>query len=165
MLDRFFNKLQIYIGNISAIFMLLMMISVFVDVFLRYVFHSGSIATQELQWHFFSIMFLIGISYALSCDEHVRVDFIYDNLSNKKKAFINILGTIFMLIPFAMLIVYGSFEFVYDSYIVGEISQDPGGLAYRWIIKAMIPLSFLLLILSSLGYIRDNIKGLFQKNF
>jgi TRAP-type mannitol/chloroaromatic compound transport system permease small subunit len=62
-----------------------------------------------------------------------------------------------MLIPFAFLIVYGSYEFVYDAYEYAEISEDPGGLTHRWIIKFMIPLSFVLLIISSIGYIFKNI--------
>jgi TRAP-type mannitol/chloroaromatic compound transport system permease small subunit len=140
------------------------MINVFLDVVLRYYFHWGSIAMQEMEWHLFSVLFLFGISYALSDESHVRVDFIYDNMSIRKKAFINIFGTIFMLIPFAFLIVYGSYEFVLDAYEYNEISQDPGGLTHRWIIKFMIPLSFGLLIISSFGYILKNIKLLKDNN-
>lgn len=136
--------------------MLLVMLNVFLDVILRYFFNTGSIALQEMEWHLFSIMFLLGISYALNDESHVRVDFIYDGLPKRKKAFINIIGTIFMLVPFAMLIVYGSYEFVYDAYDMNEISQDPGGLTHRWIIKGMIPLSFSILLLSSIGYIYNN---------
>jgi TRAP-type mannitol/chloroaromatic compound transport system permease small subunit len=156
----FFEKLERFIGNVSAVLMLLMMVNVFVDVVLRYFFHTGSIAFQEMEWHLFAVMFLLGISYSLTNEAHVRVDFVYDGLTSKKKIFINIFGTIFMLIPFALLIVYGSYEFVNDAYITNEISEDPGGLRYRWIIKAMIPLSFILLIISAIGYISRNIKCL-----
>jgi len=156
----FFEKLERFIGNVSAVLMLLMMVNVFVDVVLRYFFHTGSIALQEMEWHLFAVMFLLGISYSLTNEAHVRVDFVYDGLTSKKKIFINIFGTIFMLIPFALLIVYGSYEFVNDAYITNEISEDPGGLRYRWIIKAMIPLSFILLIISAIGYISRNIKCL-----
>lgn len=158
MLDRFFDKLNQYLGNITAVLMLLVMLNVFIDVVLRYFFNNGSIALQELEWHLFAVMFLFGISYALQDEAHVRVDFIYDTLPKKRKAMINIIGTIFMLIPFAAFIAYGSYEFVYDAYDMDEISEDPGGLTHRWIIKAMIPLSFFILILSSLGYIFKNIQ-------
>ena len=157
MIEKFFNYTDKAIGSITAVLMLLMMANVFLDVILRYFFNTGSVAFQEMEWHFFSVMFLLGISYALTSESHVRVDFIYDNLSKKKKAFINIIGTVFMLIPFSVLIVYGSYEFVYDAYDMNEISQDPGGLTHRWIIKAMIPFGFALLIISSLGYIYKNI--------
>jgi TRAP-type mannitol/chloroaromatic compound transport system permease small subunit len=151
------NKLDKYLGNITAILMLLMMVNVFTDVVLRYFFHTGSIASQEMEWHLFSVMFLLGISYALSSEDHVRVDFIYDNIAPRKKAYVNIFGTIFMLIPFAFLIAYTSYDFVNDAYIMSEISEDPGGLTHRWIIKAMIPFSFTILILSAILYIKQNI--------
>ncbi len=157
MAQKLFNFLDKVIGSITAVLMLLMMANVFLDVILRYFFNTGSIAMQEMEWHLFAVMFLLGISYSLTNESHVRVDFIYDNLSKKKKAFINIIGTIFMLIPFSLLIVYGSYEFVYDAYDMNEISQDPGGLTHRWIIKAMIPFSFALLIISSIAYLYKNI--------
>lgn len=138
--------------------MLLLVLNVFIDVVLRYFFHTGSIALQEMEWHLFSAMFLLGISYALNEESHVSVDFIYVNLSIKKKAIINIVGTLIMLIPFAILIIFGSYEFVLDAYEYNEISQDPGGLTHRWIIKFMIPLSFIILIISSITYIIRNTK-------
>jgi TRAP-type mannitol/chloroaromatic compound transport system permease small subunit len=140
--------------------MLLVMVNVFLDVILRYFFNTGAIALQEMEWHLFSVMFLFGISYALNDEAHVRVDFIYDTLSQKRKAIINIIGTIFFLLPFATFIAYGSYDFVYDAYDLSEISEDPGGLTHRWIIKYMIPLSFILLNISALGYIFKNIKKL-----
>jgi len=144
--------------------MLLVMLNVFIDVLLRYFFHTGSIASQEMEWHLFSVMFLFGISYALSDESHVRVDFIYDNLKPKSKAYINIFGTIFFLIPFALFIAYGSYEFVLDAYSFNEISEDPGGLTHRWIIKAMIPLSMIVLVISAIGYIQRNIKIIKDEN-
>jgi TRAP-type mannitol/chloroaromatic compound transport system permease small subunit len=160
MLDRFFANYNKLLGTITATLMLLVMVNVFLDVILRYFFHTGSIGLQEMEWHLFAIMFLFGISYALQDESHVRVDFIYDSLSDRKKAMINIIGTIFMLLPFALFIAYTSYEFVYDSFIVQEISEDPGGLTHRWIIKLMIPLAFTSLVISGLGYIYTNIKVL-----
>ncbi len=138
--------------------MLLMMLNVFFDVVARYLFSNSSVGMQEMEWHLFSVMFLFGIAYALKEEAHVRVDFIYDRLSDKKRAVINIVGTILFLLPFALLIVFGSYEYVFDAYDVNEISEDPGGLTHRWIIKAMIPLSFIFLILSAMGYILKNVR-------
>ncbi|NPA55597.1 MAG: TRAP transporter small permease subunit [Epsilonproteobacteria bacterium] len=137
--------------------MILLIINVFYDVISRYFFNDGSIAMQELEWHLFGVIILFGMSYTLKEEGHVRVDFIYNRLSNKHKALINILGTIFFIIPLALFIIYGSWGFVMDSYTTNEISEDPGGLTHRWIIKAMIPISFIYLILTSIGYIIDNI--------
>jgi len=130
---------------------------------MRYFFNTGSIAMQEMEWHFFSVIILLGISYALKEDGHVRVDVIYDRISVKKKAIINIVGTAFFLIPFALFIGTGSFDFVKEAYVSGEISGDPGGLTHRWILKAFIPFSFYLLVFISIGFIVRNInlyKGL-----
>ncbi len=112
---------------------------------------------QEMEWHLFSIVLLFGVSVALMDEGHVRVDFLYEKFSDRKKAVINILGTIFFLLPLALLVATGSFEFVMDSYSINEISEDPGGLTHRWIIKAMIPFSFIFLIFSSFGYVVKNI--------
>ena len=156
-LNNFFEKLNFIIGKILVFVMILLILNVFYDVISRYFFHGGSIALQELEWHLFGVMILFGMSYTLKTEGHVRVDFIYNNLSPKKQAIINIFGTIFFIIPFALFIVYGSYDFVMDSYTTNEISDDPGGLTHRWIIKAMIPLSFIYLVITSIGYIIQNI--------
>ncbi len=135
-----------------------MMFNVLLDVILRYFFSYGSIAMQEMEWHLFAVMFLLGVSYAMQEEAHVRVDFIYDRFNVKRKALINIIGTIIFLIPFTLFIIYGSYEFVFDAYNVAEISENPGGLTHRWIIKAMIPLSFFILFISGIGYIFKNIE-------
>ncbi len=155
-LNNFFEKLNFIIGKILVFVMILLILNVFYDVISRYFFHGGSIALQELEWHLFGVMILFGMSYTLREEGHVRVDFIYNNLSLKKQALINIFGTIFFIIPFALFIVYGSYDFVMDSYTSNEISDDPGGLTHRWIIKAMIPLSFIYLVITSIGYIIQN---------
>jgi len=162
-IDSFFEKLNIITGKILAILMVLLIINVFYDVVSRYFFHGGSIALQELEWHIFGVMILFGVSYALREEAHVRVDFLYNNFSPKTKALINIFGTLLFIIPFSIFIIYVSYDFVMDSYVTHEISDDPGGLTHRWIIKAMIPLSFVYLIITSIGYITKNII-LFKEN-
>jgi len=156
-LNNIFEKLNIIIGKILSLLMVLLIINVFYDVVSRYFFDGGSIALQELEWHIFGVIILFGMSYALREESHVRVDFLYNRFSPKTQAIINIVGTILFIIPLAILIIYGSYGFVMSSYISNEISQDPGGLTHRWIIKAMIPLSFIYLIITSIGYIIKNI--------
>jgi TRAP-type mannitol/chloroaromatic compound transport system permease small subunit len=156
-LEKIFDKFADLIGGLSAFLMVLMLLNVFYDVIMRYFFNSGSIGAQEMEWHLFSVIFLLGISYALKEDGHVRVDIIYDNLDYQKQAVINIIGTAVFLIPFALLIGLGSLDFVYESYNTVEISGDPGGLTQRWIIKAFIPFSMALLIVVASGFIIKNI--------
>ncbi len=145
------------VGKITSILLLLMIFNVFFDVVMRYFFRNSSMGMQEMEWHLFSIVILFGVSVALKDEGHVRVDFIYERYSIRKKAMINILGTIFFLVPLALLVATGSIDYVMDSYNINEISEDPGGLTHRWIIKAMIPFSFIFLIFSAIGYVIKNI--------
>ncbi len=156
-LERAFDKFADFIGNLTGVLMVLMMLNVFYDVVMRYFFNTGSIGMQEMEWHLFSAVILLGVSYSLKEDGHVRVDVIYDNLNHKKKAMINIIGTVFFLIPFAALIGFGSLEFVYEAFETSEISGDPGGLTHRWIIKAFVPGSMALLGVVAIGFIIKNI--------
>ncbi len=149
---RHINRLTSAIGRLSGTLLLLLLLNVFYDVIMRYLFNDVSIAMQELEWHLYATIFLLGISYTLSRDAHVRVDLVYNRLSPKRQAMIDIGGTLLLLIPFCLLITWYSFGFVADSFQLGESSGDPGGLPYRWLIKAMIPLSFILLIISSIGF-------------
>ncbi len=156
-IERFFDKAMDILGNILIVVLLLMILNVFYDVVMRYVFHHSNIAMEEMEWHLFAIVILFGTSYSLKESAHVRVDFLYERFSVKTKAIINIVGTLIFLMPFTLLIIYGSYEFVMDSYVVNETSSDPGGLKYLWVIKAMIPFSFIVLLLEAIGYIIKNI--------
>jgi TRAP-type mannitol/chloroaromatic compound transport system permease small subunit len=156
--EKIIEKLINCIEGVLALFLLLMVLNVSYDVVMRYFFHNSSVAMQELEWHFFAIIILLGISVSLQKEAHVRVDFLFEHFSERVKAAINIFGTLFFLLPFALLVTAGSFAFVHDAWVIGEISEDPGGLPFRWLIKGMIPLSFSLLIVSAIGYILRNIR-------
>ncbi len=147
-----------FVGQLTCFFLILLVLNVSFDVMMRYAFHNSSVGMQELEWHLFGVVILLGISVALKDEGHVRVDFLYDTLSVRKKAIINILGTLFFLMPVALLIFFGSFEFVKDSWEICEISEDPGGLPCRWLIKGMIPVAFGFLLFSAIGYILQNIR-------
>jgi TRAP-type mannitol/chloroaromatic compound transport system permease small subunit len=155
--EYFFRRASRLLGRVLAIDFLLMTLNVFNDVVMRYFFHNSSVAMQEHEWHLFAIVILFGVSVALMEEGHVRVDFLYDRFSVRRKAVINIIGTIFFLMPLACLILFGSFDFVMDSYKIHEISENPGGLPFRYTIKAMIPLAFTVLVFFAIGYTVQNI--------
>ncbi|MBD3829496.1 MAG: TRAP transporter small permease subunit [Arcobacter sp.] len=162
-LERGFDKFADMIGYTTAFVMVLMILNVTYDVIMRYFFNTGSIAMQEMEWHLFSVIILLGISYTLKEDGHVRVDLIYDRLTQKKKAKINMVGVVLFIIPVALLIAVESIPFVIESFNSNEQSGDPGGLPYRWLVKSLIPLSFFLLIITSIGFFIKNLnvyKGL-----
>lgn len=137
---------------------------VFYDVMMRYIFNTGSLAMQELEWHLFAALFLLGTAYTLKEDAHVRVDIFYDRMDSKEKALINILGILFFLIPFCTIIAFGSIDFVSYSFALGEKSPDPGGLPFRYILKAIIPFSYILLLIQGFGEICRNILILKNKD-
>ena len=156
--ERVLDRFSDYVGYVAAALMLVMLANVFYDTIMRYFFRSGSIALQELEWHVFSVVFLFGIPYALKTEGHVRVDILYDRFSYKWKAVVNIVGTLIFLIPLSVLIINGSTWFVHEAFSMNEISGDPGGLTHRYLIKAVIPLSFVFLVISAAGFIVRNIR-------
>jgi TRAP-type mannitol/chloroaromatic compound transport system permease small subunit len=165
-LDDGLARLSNLCGWIACIAMLLMAANVFYDVLARYAFNDVSIGMQEMEWHLYSIVFMLGIPYALRTDGHVRVDVFYTNWSNKTKAIINLLGAILFVIPFAYLIANYGYDFTLDSYNMGEGSGDPGGLPYRWIIKSVIPVTAFFIATSGLGMVTYAIRVLSgEKNY
>jgi TRAP-type mannitol/chloroaromatic compound transport system permease small subunit len=156
-LEKFFDRFSDLMGWIAGVLNLLMLVNVFYDAITRYLFKTGSIALQEMEWHLFAIVFLFGMAFCLKEDGHVRVDLLYDHFPSRWKAVVNIGGTVLLLLPLSLLIIKGSYWYVHEAYTTGEISGDPGGLGYRWLIKAVIPASFVFLIVSALGFVVRNI--------
>ena len=156
-LEKYFDRFSDLMGWVAGILNLLMLINVFYDSIMRYFFNSGSIALQEMEWHLFAMVFLFGIAYALKEDGHVRVDILYDRFSPRWKAIVNIGGTLLLLLPLSVLVIEGSIWYVTEAFNSGEISGDPGGLSYRWLIKLAIPASFVFLIVSATGFVIHNI--------
>lgn len=130
-----------------------MVLLVFYDTVMRYAFNKGNVALQELEWHLFAVVFLIGAAYTLKEGGHVRVDILFIRFSEKTKAWVDLFGTVFLLIPFACIIIYSTQKFIGNSWAVKEVSPDPGGLPMRYLLKAMIPAGFVLLIIQGLSQI------------
>lgn len=104
----------------------------------------------EAQWYLFSVVFLLGAAYALRHGVHVRVDVLYERLTPRTQAWIDLVGTVLFLIPFAVLMLWVSYPAVRASWQIRETSPDPGGLP-RYPIKALILVSFTLLLLQALS--------------
>lgn len=155
--EKFLGRLIDRVGMLLAVVLILMVVNVAYDVLMRYLFRASSVGMQEMEWHLFAIIILFGVGVALKHEAHVRVDFLYDRMRPQTRALINIFGTMLFLMPLCLLIFFGSFDFVMDAYISHEISEDPGGLPYRWVIKSMIPVSFGFLLLCAANYIVQNI--------
>lgn len=142
------DKLVKRVGDFFSWIWVLLVIIIITNVVMRYVFHSGLIEFEELQWHLYSVGWLIGLSYCFVADEHVRVDLIHDRLSLVAQAWVELCGMLFLLLPFIALVVIYTVPFVLYSWEVSEISDAPGGLPYRWMIKATLLVGFILLLLA-----------------
>jgi len=155
---KWIDDITEFFGKVSSVLVLVLSLLVVYDALSRYLFHEGSVALQELEWHIFDVVFLVGLSYALKSDEHVRVDIFYSRFSSKTKAVVNLISMLFLVLPFSLMVIYTSSNFIYLSFLQDEISSDPGGLKYRYIIKGFIAFGFVLLSLQAVSEAIKNIK-------
>ncbi len=147
-------------SNFTAAILALLVLLVVYDATMRYLFSAGSTALQELEWHFFDVVILLSIAYTMRMGAHVRVDIFYDRFSEKTKRLVDIFSILFFILPFSLLIVYIGYGFVEMSFLQNEASSDPGGLPYRWIVKSLILVAFVLLALEALNALLEDIKEL-----
>ncbi|WP_170384659.1 TRAP transporter large permease subunit [Ruegeria atlantica] len=139
------------IGHVVMWANVLLMGAIFAQVSLRYLFSQNYPKLDEIQWHFYGIVTMIGISYALITDSHVRVDVLHMQLSRRAQRVIEVIGILTLLTPFIYLIVDQGYDYFYESFRVNERSDSPTGLPARWAFKAVIPISFILLALAALA--------------
>jgi len=155
---KLIDNITKYIAYITAFILALLVLLIVYDATSRYLFSAGSTALQELEWHLFDVVILLSIAYTLRNNAHVRVDIFYEKFAPKTKAFINIFSFIFFVLPLSFLIIYIGIGFVELSYVQHEASSDPGGLKYRWIVKSLMPLAFMLLALQAFKELFVDIK-------
>ena len=157
------EKFSEWCGILVSWCVLIMVLIIGYDVSMRFFFRISSGALQELEWHLFAIIFLLGAAYTLKHDGHVRVDIFYRShwASDVKRAWVELFGTLFFLLPFCVLVIVSSMDFVADSYANAERSSDPGGLSHRYLLKAAIPAGFALLMLQGIALILKSINTIF----
>ncbi len=120
------------------------------NAFSRYAFSISSNAWLEIQWYMFGAMVMLGASYTLKRNEHVRVDIVYTNVSTRRQIWIDIFGAVLFLLPATLIMCYLSWPIFYNSWTEGEISGNAGGLV-RWPVKIFLPLGFALLSLQGIS--------------
>ncbi len=129
------------IGRAASWLTLAIVVLMAIDVLMRYAFSIGSVWAQELEWHLLAPLVLFGMTYALLKGEHVRVDVFYARYSPRTQAAVDLLSAL-LAVAMAALVIRYSIQFVTQSYVINEISSDPGGLTHRWMLKALIPIGF-----------------------
>jgi len=142
-----------WIGRSVSWLVLVMVLVTFLVVLLRYIFDTGWVALQESISYFHSLVFLLGAAYTLKHNAHVRVDIFYDRLSDNAKAWVDLLGHLFILMPVMFFILWVSWPYVADSWRVNESSREAGGLPGVFLLKSLILLMAGLLMLQGLALI------------
>ncbi|HXB77478.1 MAG TPA: TRAP transporter small permease subunit [Bradyrhizobium sp.] len=129
------------------------------NAMIRYAFGYSSNGWLELQWYMFAILVMFGASYTFKRNEHVRVEIFYLFLSERGQLLLDLIGTLFFLIPACLLLAYLSWPFFMQAYHVGEMSGNAGGLI-RWPIKFVIPAGFVMLAFQGVSEVIKRIAAL-----
>jgi TRAP-type mannitol/chloroaromatic compound transport system permease small subunit len=148
------------VGRIAAWTGLLLVLVMASNVLLRYLFKTGSVAMQELEWHLMAPLVLLTIAYTLKHEGHLRVDIFYGAFPARLRQVVDVISVLLAL-AICVIIVKLSIPYVLQSYRIGESSPDPGGLPHRWILKATIPAGFALLTLHSAADLLRTLKPFF----
>ena len=120
------------------------------NVLLRYAFHTGTVWSQELEWHLMAPICLFGMSYALRHGEHVRVDVLFASFSPRSKDFVELVSSL-LLMAISLIVIWLSISYVMQSWSIGEGSANPGGIPARYLLKSLIPIGFALMCLQAFG--------------
>jgi TRAP-type mannitol/chloroaromatic compound transport system permease small subunit len=160
MLDKIqslINNINEWIGRSVAWFIMAMVAITFFNVVMRYGFNFGLIAIQESIIYFHSVVFMLAIAYTYKHNEHVRVDIFYSKYSDTQKAWTDLIGTLLLLFPFCIYLIFSSWEYASNSWKLLEGSREAGGLPLVFILKTLVPLMPILLLLQGISCICNSI--------
>jgi tripartite ATP-independent transporter DctM subunit len=149
------------VGHVVMWANVLLITAIVAQVAFRYLANQNFPKLDELQWHFYGMVTMIGISYALVTDSHVRVDLLHMQLSRRAQRIIEVLGILTLLCPFIYLMIDQGYDYFYESLRVNERSSSPTGLPARWALKAIIPISFILLAMGALARLIHDVHALY----
>jgi len=152
-IDRVIDR----IGQLVSWISLLLILLICVDVIMRYFLNTSKIWMVEMEWHLFSVLFLLGASYTLLHDKHVRVDLFYENYSPQRRRLVNALGILIFAIPWCLIILTSSWDYALNSFSFREGSPQPGGLPARYIVKSIIFCGYFLLLVQALSILIKSI--------
>ena len=156
--DSLFERL----GNVLNILMIALVCVVIVVVIGRYFFEIGSVALQELTTYLHAIIFMLGISYTLKHDGHVRVDIFYRDFSGRSQALINVIGGIVFILPISVFVGWSSWEYVLASWSIMETSTENNGLPFIYLLKTVMLIMPSLLMIQGFISIIKNVAVLYR---
>lgn len=148
------------VGKAVSWLTLTLVLVTFMVVVLRYGFDLGWIWMQESSVYMYAWIFMLAAGYTLKHEGHVRVDIFYGQFSPRKKAWVNLLGTLLLLMPMFLFIAWASFDYVMASWRIQEASREAGGLAFVYILKTSLLLMPLLMLLQGTALILNSLQTL-----
>lgn len=155
---QFLTKVADFLANINEILgralawlTLFMVLTTFTVVLLRYAFNIGWIGMQESVSYLHALVFMLGAGYAFKHEAHVRVDIFYGNFSARRQAWVNLLGNLLFLMPFAVFVLLISFDYVAAAWRIKEASPETGGLPYIYLLKTVIPAMAIVLLIQAVA--------------
>lgn len=148
---RLLDKLADATGILIAPLALVMMLLTCIVVVVRYVFHAETTPLHETVIYLHGMVFMLGISFALKVQGHVRVDIFYHNFTERRRAIVDLFGTVFFLLPVSGFIFWSSLDYVSLSWQLREASAAPDGLPGIYLFKTLIPIMAALLAIQGLG--------------
>ncbi len=161
-LNRFLDAFAEWTGKLVSWLALLLVLVTFSVVVLRYGFSIGSIGLQESILYLHASLFLLTGAYTLKHDAHVRVDIFYRDFGADNKAWVNLFGALFLLLPVCLFIGWVSWEYVSAAWSVRESSRETGGLPYVYLLKSLIPLGIILLAIQGISQVAASLVTLLK---
>ncbi len=149
--SRAVDRLIGWFGEFASLLWTILVMTIVLQVVLRYGFGIGSIMLEETQWHLYAVGFLLGLAFTEMHERHVRIDVLAESFSRKTRLWIELLGISCFLLTFSLMVVWFATPFVISSWELAEVSAAPGGLPYRWAIKSFMVTAFVLLTLVAMG--------------
>ena len=147
------DGISVFTGRLTSWLTVFMVVVTVVIVVMRYVFDAGAVWLQESVVGMHAVVFMVGAAYALQQDEHVRVDIFYRTMSERRRAWVDLLGTLLFLLPLCAFLGYKAWDFVVVSWQLGESSREPGGMPYPFLplLKSVLLIMPLLLALQGVS--------------
>ena len=163
---RALDTISIVSGRITAWLTLLMVVVTCVVVVMRYVFDAGAVWLQESVVWMHAVVFMVGAAYTLQQDEHVRVDIFYRDMSVRRRAWVDLVGTLLFLFPLCGFLGYKAWDFIVVSWQLGESSREPGGMPYPFVplLKSVLLLMPLLLTLQGVALLVRALRSLRERH-
>ena len=150
-LSRVLDRIVKGVGDVVSWLWVLLVAVIVTNVTARYVFGQGYIAFEEIQWHLYAVGWLIGLSYCIQNDSHIRIDILHERFSPHTKAWIDFIGILVFLLPYTMIVLIYSPAFIQYSITTAEVSDAPGGLPFRWVIKSVMFIGYVLILIAAIS--------------